>query len=257
MAPDTSRPPKSAVMEQPGELPSPSSDSAGAPGRRLPGQGAQAVRKRVTSSRLTHSRQPLGMDYEREAVAVLSSFELWRRGILTLPLSPQGLPKPDCIPAQPHTIIRESTLCPANNLKRSRAQAQCSTYQPDRIDQPCNICFFICKMGMVTLAPHSAQWYWVSLINVRVLEIGKYHVEVGTGSWINGLLGHRVKTRLLGLKCLESMPCPPLYPFIPHPLPHLASLSSSDRLFSLPLGLRGSKLFPQPSTLFLCLPKSS
>lgn len=47
-------PPKSAVMEQPGELPSLSSDSAGAPGRRLPGQGAQAVRKWVTSSRLTH-----------------------------------------------------------------------------------------------------------------------------------------------------------------------------------------------------------
>lgn len=54
MAPDTSSPPKSAVTEQPGELPSPSSDSVGAPGRRLPGQGAQAVRKRVTSSRLTH-----------------------------------------------------------------------------------------------------------------------------------------------------------------------------------------------------------
>lgn len=76
MAPDTSSPPKSAVKEQPGELPSQPFGSVGAPGRRLPGQGAQAVRKRVTSFRLTHPSQPLGMDCKTEAVAVLFSFEL-------------------------------------------------------------------------------------------------------------------------------------------------------------------------------------
>lgn len=32
-------------------------------------------------------------------------------------------------------------------------------------------------MGMVTPAPPTAQWYWVSLTDVRVLKIGKYHVE--------------------------------------------------------------------------------
>lgn len=43
--------------------------------------------------------------------------------------------------------------------------------------------FFICKMGMVTLVPLSrAKWYWVCLMDVRVLEIGKYHVELESGS---------------------------------------------------------------------------
>lgn len=51
--------------------------------RLVPLAGASQVRghrlcgsKRVTSSRLTHPSQPLGMDCKREAVAVLSSFEL-------------------------------------------------------------------------------------------------------------------------------------------------------------------------------------
>lgn len=58
MAPDTSSPPESAATEQPGELPSLSSGSAGAPGRRLPGQGAQAVRKQVGDFIQADSPQP-------------------------------------------------------------------------------------------------------------------------------------------------------------------------------------------------------
>lgn len=48
------QPPKSAATERPGELPGLSSCSAGVTAGALPGQGAQAARKPVTSSRLTH-----------------------------------------------------------------------------------------------------------------------------------------------------------------------------------------------------------
>lgn len=113
MAPDTSSPPKSTARERPGELPSLSSGSAGAPGRRLPGQGAQAAWKRVTSSRLTH-QPPLppatGDELQEGGGGGTLQPGTSQGGIPTLPLQLQGFPKPDCALTPPPTIIPGSTI---------------------------------------------------------------------------------------------------------------------------------------------------
>lgn len=113
MAPDTSSPPKSTARERPGELPSLSSGSAGAPGRRLPGQGAQAARKWVTSSRLTHPLQATGdglQEGEREAAAVLCSLELQGEESPPSPYSPRASLNQTVPLPHPVTIVPESTL---------------------------------------------------------------------------------------------------------------------------------------------------
>lgn len=119
MAPDTSSPPKSAATERPGELPGSSSRSAGAPGRRLPGQGARAARKRVTSSWLTHL---LASHWGRTAgERQRQPLQPGALGRGTPRLHPQGFPQPDGAPSPRQSTIPEPTRAPC---KQSRPLAR-------------------------------------------------------------------------------------------------------------------------------------